>query len=77
MNTEEIPQIEGLPQQAEGLEKLLHETGLTGDILPEIFAPGFRNTYDLSVTKSGAVYVTDNGANGGWTVSPCSHCRGN
>ena len=35
-----------------------------------IFAPGFRNTYDLIVTESGAVYVTENGANGGWGGFP-------
>lgn len=32
----------------------------------QIFSPGYRNAYDLVVTEGGAVYVTDNGANGGW-----------
>lgn len=36
----------------------------------QIFSPGYRNTYDLVVTASGAVYVTDNGANGGWGGYP-------
>ncbi len=36
----------------------------------QIFSPGFRNAYDLVVTESGAVYVTDNGANGGWGGFP-------
>ncbi|MEM9743740.1 MAG: kelch repeat-containing protein, partial [Pseudomonadota bacterium] len=36
----------------------------------QIFSPGYRNTYDLVVTESGAVYVTDNGANGGWGGYP-------
>ena len=36
----------------------------------QIFSPGYRNTYDLVVTDSGAVYVTDNGANGGWGGYP-------
>lgn len=36
----------------------------------QIFSPGYRNSYDLVVTESGAVYVTDNGANGGWGGLP-------
>ena len=35
-----------------------------------IFSPGYRNAYDLVVTESGGVYVTDNGANGGWGGYP-------
>ncbi|GGW31723.1 malectin domain-containing carbohydrate-binding protein [Arenibacter certesii] len=36
----------------------------------QIFSPGYRNAYDLVVTNGGAVYVTDNGANGGWGGFP-------
>lgn len=36
----------------------------------QIFSPGYRNAYDLVLTESGAVYVTDNGANGGWGGYP-------
>ena len=36
----------------------------------QIFSPGYRNSYDLTVTQSGAVYITDNGANGGWGGLP-------
>lgn len=36
----------------------------------QIFSPGYRNTYDLTVTQNGKVYVTDNGANGGWGGLP-------
>ncbi|PQJ15218.1 PKD domain-containing protein, partial [Aureicoccus marinus] len=36
----------------------------------QVFSPGFRNAYDLVVTESGAVYATDNGANGGWGGFP-------
>ncbi len=36
----------------------------------QIFSPGYRNAYDLVYTQSGAVYVTDNGANGGWGGLP-------
>jgi hypothetical protein len=38
----------------------------------QIFSAGYRNAYDLVVTKSGAVYVTDNGANGGWGGFPAN-----
>lgn len=36
----------------------------------QIISPGYRNSYDLVVTSNGAVYVTDNGANGGWGGFP-------
>ncbi len=36
----------------------------------QIFSPGYRNSYDLVITESGALYVTDNGANGGWGGFP-------
>ncbi|WP_084418967.1 malectin domain-containing carbohydrate-binding protein, partial [Arenibacter certesii] len=36
----------------------------------QIFSPGYRNSYDLVITESGAVYVTENGANGGWGGFP-------
>lgn len=36
----------------------------------QIFSPGYRNTYDLVITKNGRMYVTDNGANQGWGGLP-------
>ncbi|WP_242528046.1 PKD domain-containing protein [Allomuricauda sp. CAU 1633] len=36
----------------------------------KILSPGYRNAYDLVVTESGALYVTDNGANEGWGGLP-------
>ncbi|GAB4398930.1 MAG: hypothetical protein OHK0053_18310 [Microscillaceae bacterium] len=36
----------------------------------QMFSAGYRNTYDLEITQSGGVYVTDNGANGGWGGYP-------
>ncbi len=42
----------------------------------QIFSPGYRNTYDLVVTESGGVYVTDNGANGGWGGFPSNEGGG-
>ncbi|MBT8183331.1 MAG: PKD domain-containing protein [Eudoraea sp.] len=42
----------------------------------QIFSPGYRNAYDLVVTESGAVYVTDNGANVGWGGFPVNEGGG-
>lgn len=36
----------------------------------QIFSPGYRNTYDLVVTESKRVYLTDNGANINWGGMP-------
>lgn len=36
----------------------------------QILSPGYRNSYDLVVTESGALFVTDNGANEGWGGFP-------
>ncbi|MFD1143668.1 malectin domain-containing carbohydrate-binding protein, partial [Larkinella insperata] len=36
----------------------------------QVFASGFRNPYDLVITKSRKMYVTDNGANPGWGGHP-------
>ena len=36
----------------------------------QIFSGGYRNAYDLVLTENGRVYVTDNGANGGWGGLP-------
>ena len=42
----------------------------------QIFSPGYRNAYDLVVTESGALYVTDNGANQGWGGFPTNEGGG-
>ncbi|MFS4445160.1 PKD domain-containing protein [Maribacter sp. 2307UL18-2] len=42
----------------------------------QIFAPGFRNPYDLVITENGAVYASDNGANGGWGGFPINEGSG-
>ncbi|WP_167960947.1 malectin domain-containing carbohydrate-binding protein, partial [Saonia flava] len=43
----------------------------------QIFSPGHRNIYDFVITESGAVYTTDNGANGGWGGFPFEEGTGN
>ncbi len=35
-----------------------------------VFAPGFRNAYDILLTASGRMYTVDNGPNGGWGGEP-------
>ena len=42
----------------------------------QIFSPGYRNPYDLVVTESGSVYVTDNGANVDWGGLPVNEGGG-
>ncbi|MCB1755551.1 MAG: choice-of-anchor D domain-containing protein [Gammaproteobacteria bacterium] len=41
----------------------------------QIYAPGFRNAYDLVMTESGRLYTVDNGSNNGWGGEPinCSN----
>lgn len=36
----------------------------------QVYAPGFRNPYDLVRTTSGALYTIDNGGNAGWGGVP-------
>ncbi len=36
----------------------------------QIYAPGFRNPYDVMVTEAGRMYTIDNGPNGGWGDVP-------
>ncbi|MBX2884511.1 MAG: choice-of-anchor D domain-containing protein [Granulosicoccus sp.] len=40
----------------------------------EIYAPGFRNAYDLVLTESGKLYTIDNGPNAGWGGKPPGNC---
>lgn len=41
----------------------------------KVYAPGFRNPYDVAVTADGQVYATDNGPNRTWGGPPvdCGH----
>jgi hypothetical protein len=36
----------------------------------QVYASGFRNPYDMELTKAGRMYAVDNGANGGWGGHP-------
>jgi len=41
-----------------------------------IYAPGFRNSYDLLLTDDGRMYTVDNGPNAGWGAIPDNNCLG-
>ena len=40
----------------------------------KIYAPGFRNAYDLLLTDQGRMYTVDNGPNAGWGDIPANNC---
>ncbi len=41
-----------------------------------VYAPGFRNQYDVLITEAGEIYTWDNGPNGGWGGQPLSYSDG-
>ena len=43
----------------------------------KIYAPGFRNAYDLLLTDQGRMYTVDNGPNSGWGDKPPNNCLDN
>ncbi|WP_205627864.1 hypothetical protein, partial [Ruegeria marisrubri] len=42
----------------------------------ELYAPGYRNPYDVIAMESGHVFTWDNGPNGGWGGQPLSYSDG-
>ncbi len=40
----------------------------------KIYAPGFRNSYDLVLTEQGRMYTVDNGPNANWGGKPAANC---
>lgn len=38
----------------------------------QVYSPGYRNPYDLVVTKAGQLYTIDNGGNAGWGGVPAA-----
>ncbi len=42
----------------------------------QVYAPGFRNPYDIVLTESGQLYTIDNGPNGGWGEVPVNEGPG-
>lgn len=42
----------------------------------QVYAPGFRNAYDLVLTDDGQLYTVDNGPNSGWGAPPIDEGSG-
>ena len=42
-----------------------------------IYAPGFRNAYDVLLNSQGRMYTVDNGPNANWGNTPGGNCLGN
>jgi hypothetical protein len=42
----------------------------------QVYAPGFRNSYDIVLTADGRMYTVDNGPNGGWGDVPVNEGPG-
>lgn len=40
----------------------------------QIYAPGFRNAFDILIASNGKMYTVDNGPNSGWGPPPGSDC---
>ena len=43
----------------------------------QIYAPGFRNAFDLLIASNGKMYTVDNGPNSGWGGEPAGNCLNN
>jgi glucose/arabinose dehydrogenase len=67
--TYKLPTLRGTPTPwggDDGKNQAIYDPG--GPV--QVYAPGFRNPYDLVITQAGRMYVTDNGPNGGWGDQP-------
>ncbi|OED39752.1 hypothetical protein AB833_14145 [Chromatiales bacterium (ex Bugula neritina AB1)] len=47
---------------------------ITDDGPVQVYAPGFRNPYDVLISANGNMYSWDNGPNGGWGGIPNDDC---
>ncbi len=56
----------------DGLNQAILQT--TGPV--RMYAPGFRNPYDIVITERGLVYTVDNGGNRGWGGTPVYDIQG-
>ena len=54
----------------------LNQAKITANSPVQVYAPGFRNLYDLVLTESGHLYGWDNGPNGGWGGHPANEGAG-
>lgn len=67
INDPKMPGYNGIdPNDPFGGNDGLNQAKLVPGGPVQIHASGFRNPYDLVITKNGRMYTVDNGANGGW-----------
>jgi len=78
-STYDLPTLDGPADQHDpfGGHDGLNQAMLVKDGPVQIFAPGFRNAYDIVYTESGRFYVWDNGPNTGWGGLPNNNCVNN
>ena len=48
----------------------LHQAKVVAGGPVQVYAPGFRNPYDILINSAGRMYTVDNGANAGWGALP-------
>ena len=68
--TYDLPTIGSSPNQPFGGNDGLNQAKLVSGGPVQVYAPGFRNAYDLVVAESGKMYTVDNGGNAGWGGKP-------
>jgi len=68
-STYDLPTLSGPPPPFGGRSGL-NQAWLDPGGPVQVWAPGFRNPYDVVVTASGRMYTIDNGANQGWGDAP-------
>ena len=74
--TYDLPTLDGPDDQYDpfGGHDGLNQAMLENNGPVQIFAPGFRNAYDIVYTEAGRLYVWDNGPNTGWGGEPGANC---
>ncbi len=74
--TYDLPTLDGPDDQYDpfGGHDGLNQAILEQNGPVQIFAPGFRNAYDIVYTESGQFYTWDNGPNTGWGGTPPNNC---
>ena len=68
--TYDLPTIGTSPNQPFGGKDGLNQAKLVSGGPVQVYAPGFRNAYDLVVAQSGQMYTVDNGGNAQWGAKP-------
>lgn len=75
-STYDLPTLNGPADQYDpfGGHDGLNQAKLVQGGPVQIFAPGFRNAFDIVHTEAGRFYVWDNGPNNGWGGTPNNNC---